>query len=319
MFGNVQGWLISLVMLMAAGGAVYKMAMPPSESKPAGLIPLAYQAVKLPIEASIVAPPGTSDCDAGDLYRQAIEEYEKDPSKYQNVANKDVSQLPGVQLILQAADCSRMGLFENNPKQIINYQNPKPWIEALMALGQATVNTGFNLNDSKPREAKKYYEAAFALGEKMFDERVAWPELNNGLSIMSMGTEQLTVLADHAKEGVRVDVLRKLKGDIDDYRNKLQDKVDSPLGNSAESYAAPFSGDVFAIAKDTKVDRIWRVEAILHIGHYRWGVGPGRAGDQTAAVPELQKLESSPDPKNDTIIKTAARAAQDLTVEQHRG
>ena len=320
MWGNLSGWLISVVMLAAAGVLLWAMALPPRESPPAGLIPLAYKPVALPISPDTVLPKGTKDCDAATLYRDAITMYQDNPKPYEEAARVDLSKVPAVEKIVDAAECGRMDLFVTNPKQIINYDNQKPWIDALMGLGEATSNAALRLKaQGKKDEAKKFYNAAFALGRNMFEERLAWAEINKGLSLMTMAGEGLAKLADESGDGARVDVLQKFNEETQAYHSKLQEDVASPLGNPVESYGAKYAGDIYSVAKNPAVDRVWRVEAILHIGHYRWNVADGHKGDQTWAPKELQAMDKSIDPKNQDVgIKTAVQAAQNLTLEQQR-
>jgi hypothetical protein len=321
MWGNLPGWIVSALMLAGAGIMLYAMSLPPQESAPAGLVPLAFKPVVLPVSADTVAPAGLKDCDAGDLYHQAIDEFLRNRKLYENghAAQVDASQLPALPLMLQAADCAHMHLFELNPKQAINYDNKKPWIEALMALGQATDDAGLRYKEDNPKEAEKYYRAAFNLGRKMFEERLTWDELNRGLSIMTMSSEAMTKLADNAKYGKRVDELQHFSVQVQQYHTDLQEKVASPIGNPVESYGSKYAGDIFSVAKNPAVDHVWRVEAILHLGHYRWNVADDRKGDQLWASKELDKLDKSIDPKNQDIgTKTAVQAAKALTEEQQR-
>lgn len=318
MFGNLQGWIISAVMLAATGGMLAVMAMPPKESSPRGAVPLAYKPIALPVPADTVQPPPTGDCDAGESYAKAIDLYLQDPKLYENAARTDVSQLPAVALIVDGANCSHMHLFDLKPQQAISYQ-AKPWIAAIMALGQATNDAGLRLRNDHPDEALKYYQAAFEFGRKLFEERTSWDETSKGLSIMTASAEAMAKLADLTKDGQRVDQLSKFAEQVNQYHTTLQEQVASPLGNPVESYAAPYAGDIFAVAKDVNVEKPWRIEAILHLGHYRWNVADEHKGDQMWAPKELDALDKSFNPKNqDIAIKTAIHAAQNLTLDQQR-
>jgi hypothetical protein len=215
-------------------------------------------------------------------------------------------------MVKKAADCSRMHLFETNPTQAVNYNDRKAWIDAVMALGQATDDAGLRVREEDPKKAQEYYEAAFALGRKLYEERVTWGELNKGLSIMTMSAEAMAWIADKAKDSSRVDALQKFVELVQPYQSDLQEKVAAPIGNPVESYGAKYAGDVFAVAKDPKLERCWRVEAILHMGRYRWNVADDRKGDQMWAAKELTKLELESDP----VIHTAVEAAKNLTQEQ---
>ena len=330
MWGNLMGWVLSALMLLATGGMVYVIALPPQESKAAGLIKDAYKPVELPVSGDVVEPKGTNDTNAGDLYRQAIDEFFRNRKLYenQNAARTDASQLPALPFMLQAADCAHMHLFDVNPKEVINYDSKKPWIDAIMGLGESAAAAGFRLRGDNPKEAAKYYRAAFNFGRNLFEERVTWDEMNRGMSIMRMAAEGLTKMADDAKNGTRVDALQHFTERLHDYQDTLQEKVATPIANPIENPVDAnsswhggriYSGDIFAIAKNPAVDRVWRIEAILHIGRYHWNVGDDRAGDQRAAPKELDLLSKSPDPRNqDTVIKTAINAAQNLTEDQQR-
>jgi hypothetical protein len=58
---------------------------------------------------------------------------------------------------------------------------------------------------------------------------------------------------------------------------------------------------------------MWRVEAILKLGRYRFNAG--RIGDQRNAIKTIKDLLThDPDP----VIRAAAQAAHDLTLEQYR-
>lgn len=320
MFGNLQGWAISAVMLLATAAALIYLGQPPKESVPRNAVPLAFKPIELPVPADTVQPRPTDDCDAAEAYRQAIDLYLQNPKVYTNAARVDASQVPAIAFILQGANCAHMHLFETNPKQAISYSS-KPWIDAVMALGQATCDAGLReKGQNHPEEAQKYYSAAFELGRKLFEERVSWDEVSKGLSIMSLSAGAMTALADMRKDSQRVDALQKFATETNQYHTKLQEDVASPLGNPVEStYGFKFAGDVFAAAKDVNVERPWRIEAILHLGHYRWDVAPDKKGDQIWAPRELDALDKSPNIKNqDPAIKTAVQAAQNLTLEQQR-
>ena len=330
MWGNLRGWIISALMLLGTAGMLIAIGLPPRESAPAGLIKDAFKPIQLPVSPDAVTAAGVNEGNAGDLYRQAIDEFFRNRAQYENgnAARVDASKLPAFALILMAADCANMHLLDANPKEAINYDNKKPWIEALSGLGQSTGDAGLRLRDDNPKEAEKYYRAAFNLGRNMFNERVTWEELNHGISIMRMGAEGLTKLADNAKDGKRVDDLVHFTTLVADYQNTLQEKVASPISNPIENPVDEngswrggrvYAGDIFAIAKDPTVERVWRVEAILHIGRYRWNVGEGHAGNQRAGPKELDALSKSPDQQNqDLVIKTAIQAAQNLTETQQR-
>jgi tetratricopeptide (TPR) repeat protein len=211
-----------------------------------------------------------------------------------------------------------MRLFIETPQQLINYNNDQPELEALVKLGDATNVVGLGLKlDKKPDEARPYFEAAFALGKNLYDERICWRELASGLSLMSESAQNLAKLADEAGDGARVDAIRHFIDALVQYEQKLQEQVASPLANPVEqTYGGKYAGDVFDIAANPNAGRVWRVEAILHLGRYRYNVADGHRGDQLAVEGRLRQLEEQTGP--DLVLHTAIHVAQHLTSEQQQ-
>jgi hypothetical protein len=322
MWGNWQGWLISAVMVVVTGGVFYKLATPQPESSPEGLLADAYKPIELPMKQDVdrLIPKPSKLADAGMLYQQAMIRFRNVPKAFDDPIHAKPEDLTALGLLLEAADCSRMTLFESRPAELVTYANSEPQLEAIRKIANAgnTIGLGLIL-DGKLDEAKKYFVAVFVLGRHLFDERVSWGELNAGLTLMSDAARNLGRLSDENHQGGMGDSYRKFKDEIEKYRLGLEETIASPLTNPVESYASKYAGDIFAIARDPSVERVWRVAAILHLGRYRWNVADDRRGDQVWAVRELRMLDNSIDPKNrDPVILTAIHAAMDLTVEQQR-
>jgi hypothetical protein len=322
MWGNWQGWAISAVMALVTGGVFYTLATPQPESSPAGLLADAYKPIELPMKQDLdrLIPKPTKPADAGMLYRQAMIRFQNNPKAFDDPIHARPEDLTALQLLLEAADCSRMTLFESRPADLVTYSNSEPQLEAVRKIANAgnTIGLGLIL-DGKLDEARKYFVAVFALGRHLFDERVSWGELNAGLTLMSDAARNLGRLSDENHQGGLGDSYRKFQEEIEKYRLGLEENVASPLTNPVESYASKFAGDIFAIARDPGVERVWRVAAILHLGRYRWNVADDRKGDQIWAVRELRVLDNSIDSRNrDPVILTAIHAAIGLSVEQQR-
>jgi hypothetical protein len=322
MWGNWQGWVISALMVLVTGGVFYRLANPEPESSPQGLLPDAYQPIVLAKAEDVdrLIPKPTRSTDAGMLYRQAVIRFQANPKAFDDPIHANPADLTAIDLLLEAADASPMTLFESRPQELVTYNNGEPELEALRKIANAANTIGLGLIlDGKLDEAKKYFLAAFALGRHLFDERISWGEMNLGLMIVGDAAHNLGKLADENHQGGLGDSYRKLQDDIEKYRLKLEEKVASPLTNPVESYASKYAGDIFAIAKDPSVQRVWRVAAILHLGRYRWNVADDRKGDQVWAVRELRMLDNSLDSRNrDPAILVAIQAALNLTVEQQR-
>src|SRR5579859_1318905 len=267
MWGNWFGCTISAVLLAIAGAGFYNLAVPPPESPPAHLISDdLMRNLTLPEGIDKIVPPGKQEGDAGTLYLQAIIRYKANPAPFADPIHAPPGALPSIDLLRQATDFRRMVLFETRPQLLVNYNNEVPELDALIKIADAadTIGLGAHL-DGKFDDAKQLFSAVFALGRHLFDERVTWREMSAGIGMMSDASRNLAKVADDEKDGARAAVLRHLQEELDKYRNDLQEKIASPLTNPVESYAGKYSGDIFAIARDPSVERLWRVEAILHL------------------------------------------------------
>jgi hypothetical protein len=321
MWGNWLGWAISLVLLCVSGMGFYNLAVPPPESAPANLIPAELMRnLKLPDETDRIVPPGPRNADAGSLYSQAILRFKANPTPYNDAIHSPRGDVPAVDILRQAGDCRKMVLFESRPKDLINYNNELPELDALIKIADAADTVGLGaLLDGKNDEARQLFNGVFALGRHLFEERVTWREMSAGIGMMSDGTQNLAKVADKENDGGRGTVLRHFQEELDKYRAQLQEKIASPLTNPVESYAGKYSGDIFAIAKDTSVERVWRVQAILHLGRYKWNVADGHRGDQVWGHRVLKTLKNSVETANgDSAVQAAIDAAMNLTLDQQR-
>src|SRR5207244_595418 len=76
-------------------------------------------------------------------------------------------------------------------QQLINYERMKPGLEAARTLGRACIERiGMNAVRKKDAAAaRKYLEAGFGLGSRMYEERLTCDELGAGLGVMGGGAE----------------------------------------------------------------------------------------------------------------------------------
>src|SRR5947209_19648379 len=155
MWGNLQGWLISLVIALATAGMVWKLSQPPGLSTAAGLLPDGMQTVRFPVAPAAIVSNGAKPCESGELYRKALEDYQKDPKLYDAPANASPASLGAINDILEAASCSGMNLFTARPAEIVNFNNEEPALDTLAKLGSATDTVGLVLkSDQKYDQAR---------------------------------------------------------------------------------------------------------------------------------------------------------------------
>jgi hypothetical protein len=344
MWGNTLGWCISAVLLAALLGGVALLNRPLEVS---AATEFGRDANNLAVLA--FTPPGprgvTSMPDSGDasqLYRDAITEYDAHRAEYEAFASNGradaIDRLAALKVLLRAAPISHAQIFARQPADIVNYDNEHPRLETLKALGAIAARAALLAQKAEPsgsaagssmgtsvgadnsgnaaQKARPYLEAEFSLGSKLFDERLNAAELLAGLELMSDATAGLRKHADGAGD---TQLSRRLKLFDEDRQQLWQSRVMSML-RVLESADAPtigqHTGDYFYLARHA-ADRCWRVEAILAMGRLKYFVGEGgTVGDQRAAGKFVRDLAE--DPNEDQVIRQAAKAARDLTIEQYR-
>jgi hypothetical protein len=309
MWGNALGWIISLLIVVATATGLLFFQRHLADLTPttelardkAMLAPVA-----LPVAPDVVVPPRDA-CDAGPIYRQAIERVLADRDAYERFAtegrdSQEASALAALELLPRAAACSQMRLFSSTPAEVVHY-GPKPELQAIRLAGLCAIRLGLLLTrEVKPDEAMEWYRAAFALGARLYEERLVLDELMAGLELMSA--------AARAMGDKNAQAQTFLNGYQEYDRARLQ-PLRRAIGSIDPGVIATHSGDVFHIARSAK-DRMWRVEAILKLGRMRYNAA--RLADQQAATRALEELSDDADP----VIRAAANAARNLTVQEYR-
>ncbi|MDB5173132.1 MAG: hypothetical protein JWN51_1905 [Phycisphaerales bacterium] len=322
MWGNRNGWLISVAIVAVMGFLLYVVARPPAPTPPSGaaVISVAQKPIALPVSPASVLAPGTEDCDAATLYREAIKKYESDPRPYERfhgrggVQKVTREEMPAIEDVVKATHCGKkFSLFAAKPGELVNYDNDEPSLYAINDIGNIACTVGrLNFLDKKYDDAKKLWEAAFALGVRLHGERVSWAEMADGHGLMQTAATNLRDLAQEQGDRERRDTVETFMSGEGQYQTKLTEAF-KIIGAIDEGYAGPYAGDIFAIAGNPKADPMWRVEAFKHIGHYKYNARS--KGDQLTAKKVL--ATAGMDPSLDPSVKTAALAAHDLTPEKH--
>jgi tetratricopeptide (TPR) repeat protein len=309
MWGNALGWTISLLIVAATATGLALLERHLADVTPTTDLvrdPATLAPVALPVAPDSVVAPSDA-CDAGPIYRQAIERVLADADAYERFAgdgrtSDEARSLGALDLLLSARPCAHMSLFTAAPGEVVNY-GMQPQLRALRMCGLCAVRLGLLLNrEGKPDEAMKQFEAAFALGARLYEERLVLDELLVGLELMSA--------AARAMVGGNAQARSFLTGLQEFDRARLQ-PLRRAIGSIDPGVIATHSGDVFHIARHAK-ERMWRVEAILKLGRMRYNAA--RLADQQAAERALDELRDDPD----AVIRAAANAAKNLSIEQYR-
>jgi hypothetical protein len=258
--------------------------------------------------------------DAGLLYRQAIADYQRRTDFYDRFSTKgiaaDIGALPALKQLAVATHLSRARIFADHPSEIVNYQNDPAPLAALKTIASCATRAALLVHKSNRQDATRYFEAEFALGSKLFDERLTSGEMLLGLQLMSESAAGLKKLCDAGGDANRV----KMITSYDDSRLKLFDSRIAPvlkvLQSADSRIIGEHTGDMFYLAQNA-AERVWRVESILALGRMKYFVGEnGTVGDQRGAMRFVRK--TADDGNEDPVIRQAARAAKDLTIEEYR-
>jgi hypothetical protein len=181
----------------------------------------------------------------------------------------------------------------------------------LRLAGEAAIHAALIIQKDRPDDARRLYEAVFSLGQKLFDERLSYAELDTALTLMAKGSTMIRINAESSGGSAKADAVKQFdEARIKYVKERIQPMV-RVIGSNDQQVLEQHAGDVFYFARHAP-ERMWRVEAILKIGRYRFNAG--RVGDQRSAMTVLRKLSEEHDP----VIRTAANAAQQLTIEQYR-
>ena len=328
MFGNRQGWIVSGVLVALMGLVLLqlsKLNTPTAPSRGAvdkgGKYALKLEAspdkldpIQLPFEPTSVYAEMTNSTDSGPQYREALAEYEKDKYQYDTrtkFKNTDLAKFPALKPLLDARTSNKMTTFSGKPEEVINYNKLEP--EAIKALGQlgfAANQLALMIGDTQKAEAIDLIHAAFSLGVKMCQERVRYAEFLTGHQLIA---ESCLLI-----EKLDPDRATPAKAAREAMAKMVKEKI-IPMAYAITSIDSHVmvrtAGDIFYIVKNSK-ERMWRVEAALKMGYYKWNAGePGNAADQRYARIYAKKLSNNE--SEDPLVKLAAKQAFELTKEQY--
>ena len=315
MWGNTLGWVLSAILLGIVAPLLWPAIRTPPVSEPSGVFPDLLSRVALPADPRLAVPALMGDdCDAGELYRKSLEAYQANPRAYDTYHSKPISaqkeKPQAIELLARATRCSRMRLFARTPAEVLNYKPDTSAVEAVEKLGNIAIQIGLlHGRDKNAPEARRYFEAAYALGYHLYNERLAWSEFTAGINLM-MGAAAGMAKLERDTNPERAKALEHFATTIEQYKLKQFElyKVVSTIDTTT---VGRHGGDILALARSSP-EPMWRGEAILALGRMKYNTP--RRGDQLAAAREVQRLANDPDP----VARAAANAASALTIGQYR-
>jgi hypothetical protein len=336
MFGNRLGWGISVLLAALMLFVVFELGKISQIQKPShGVVmrtgnvtlelesrPQLLDPIQLPFHPQALMPERVDPADASPLYQQAIAEYHKDPERYNDVLDKQgklkttsLADLPAFELLIKAKNSRNPSVFGGRIDDLIEVRhspNPAP-LAALGVVGMsASKMAQVLLKDGRQGDdAKNLAQAVFSLGVKLCEERLRWREFDvgqqmarDGLYLIKKADPSKAPAADAAEQGLRA---------------LLKDRL-IPLSNvltSADQFViGRTGGDIFYIARNAK-ERMWRIEATLKLGWYRFNQGEeGHGPNGRWAMIVLKRMAA--DDSLEPAIRAAAVASRDWTFDDYQ-
>lgn len=315
MFGNRIGWGISLGMVVVFAALMWlfvelgRLSPPTRFSQDAVL----NQPIALPVSPDTIYQANQPG-DAGPIYRRAIDVYNANRSQYEELARDPKpnlnARIPAIDALLEAAPLREMQLFERSPGDALAYtMRETADLQTLVKIGELANRLAlFHASGGNKQRATQLFEAAFALGDKLFKERVSYAELSAGMGLMAAAAEGMQ------RHVATEDQKPRLAAFLDGYRTHrtvLQD-IQKRINSIDSRISYRHVGDVYYIIRTPSIDRMWRAEALMKAGRYRFDAG--RAADQRGALRVIQPYLDDPDP----VLRHAATKATDLTLVEYR-
>ncbi|MGE5608810.1 MAG: hypothetical protein ACM359_06130, partial [Bacillota bacterium] len=272
--------------------------------------------VRLPIEPGALKRAGfmSEGHEVGGIYQQAITLYEQNREvldRYDRIVKLESAEAEPwgriMELLGEAARSSRRGVFEGAMGLVINYDVERPGLEAARTLGRAAIRLALLANvEGRKEAARRYAEAAFALGAKLYEERLTYAEFDVAQDLLGSAAPMLAKLATEAGEAEYAELITDFNRQrIEYWKARIQ-----PVQQVVQVMEAN-AGDLLALAEKGG-DAMWRVEAVLALGRCKYAAE--RGADQRAAKQMLDKLSGSGEPR----IRLAAEAGRELTIVQYR-
>lgn len=318
MWGNRLGWTLSLLSVAAIVLFLRMISINAVRAAPRtdfSRNPESAAVIELPVDPAVVLPSISNSRDSSTTYRLAAEQVLANSFIYEGFARSgqigDIDDLAAVKTLLQAADSTTARFFDKAPERVITYTNEKPFLDALVIVGRCANRAGLLIQDARPADAMKHYEAGFALGVCLYRERTTWTQLDAGLKLMAANARLIATLADSLGDPDRAAAVRRFDAARITYANERLLPMRRLLSSPDQESIALYVGDVIHFARYAP-ERMWRIESVLRLGLYRFNAA--RLGDQRVAGRVIEELTQDSDP----LVRLAATRARDLTIEQYR-
>lgn len=317
MWGNTLGWCIAILLLLLEGAAVWGISRMDRISPPTAFSAKSENLAELQLPAMPAISVEKKSADPSAMYHEAIRIVLEKRDAYEAFQQRgkfeEALGLAALDRLIEATGDAPAAIFSASPEKVISYSAEKPELEAIALAGRGAIRAALLMRKDDPHRARQYAEAAATLGRRLFDERLNGAEMMFGLELLSQGAALLERIAETSNDPAAAR-WKEYSEQVKQFSETRILPVNRVLLSIDSKVIASHSGDYFYFAKHAK-ERVWRVEAILALGRLQYYVGEnGRAADQSGAKRTLRELAEDTDP----VIRTAAIAARDLTLDQYR-
>jgi hypothetical protein len=314
MWGNLHGWVISAILAALILAPIVWLAKMSRVSPVGGIAldPANLAAIALPDDPQEAWPLASEARDAASDYENVMNTWDEQAQRACEafVQAGEGEAPPVMQDLVDARHCARMALFSRGLSDLVNYDADHPGLDNLFAAGEWTYKAGLSLAEhGQTEQAKPYLEAAFALGRQLYQERVTYDEFQKGMELMDDAAEAMC--RDVTAGSETYDRLKAFGTSLEEYQDKRIIPVWAVISSADQGVIEQSAGDVIAMAEQSG-EHMWRVEATLKLGRYRFDAGT--IGNRIGARRAVEQLAGD----REAAVAMAAAAAKDLTLEKYR-
>ena len=319
MIGNRIGWAIAALLALFFALFTWQLVDLNRLTPPTPLLAAtsAFEPLNTEVPAAAVFrsdAPG----DAGELYRAVAADVrangDTDYAVLLNATDADALEAsPAVAKLIRAGPLTGEVIFAATPASLVSYDAAYEELDALALAGRCLGKAALLRLADAPQRAKALFEAQFALGARLFAERLRYAEATAGLGLARDAAAGLREVAARAGDARRAALLSTYDRSAAGLQTRRMDPVWNAVGGVDGRVINTHAGDVFALTGRDNRERMWRIEAILALGRHRFNME--RTADQLIVTRRLDEVEKG---ETDPVVQAAIKAAKELTIEQYR-
>ncbi len=325
MWGNTLGWILSALIVIAMACGLAYIVQSDEQTPPTALTNDSRNLAALSLaeptmsEFGALAPAvAETPAEAAADFEAAIAAYQANPTLYDHISNgrstENFDELPAIAPLLRAANSSTergsVPVLTSAVSEVITLRPTRPPLEAIVVLGDALIAAGLNHETDDPVGARRYFAAAFQLGDKLFRERLVFGELLAGTNLMASAAIRFAKMS--SGNGRVAAACRQFDAAYTAFFQQRINPTWAAIATIDPGVISQHAGDVFVFARKSN-ERLWRIEACFALARFRFAAPHPR--DRAAARKVLQQIA---DTDADPFVNRAAAEGLKMTVEDYR-